>query len=89
MGITGGCDERSLGNLQTREVFNDLSGFETDGDDLPYQTQNILRVIVPIGIVGDAAAFVGGDLILIDDPFEGGTVAEAVVVGFFRDFGEG
>jgi hypothetical protein len=55
--------------LQIREVFNDLSGFETDGDDLPYQTQNILRVIVPIGIVGDAAAFVGGDLILIDDPF--------------------
>jgi len=48
-----------------------------------------LRVFGAIGVAGDAAAFVGGDLILVDDPFEGGAVAEAVVLGFFRDAAEG
>ena len=34
-----------------------------------------------LGVVDDAGALVGRDLVLVDDPFEGGAVAEAVVVG--------
>ena len=39
-----------------------------------------MGVVVAVGVVDDAGAFVGGDLVLVDDPFEGGAVAEAVVV---------
>ena len=38
-----------------------------------------------VGVVGDAAAFVGFDAAVVDDPFEGGAVAEAVVEDFGRD----
>ena len=53
------------------------------------EADDVLRVVVAVGVVGDAAAFVGGDLVLVDDPFEGGAVAEAVFEGFGRDAGEG
>jgi len=42
-----------------------------------------------VGIGRDAAAFVGGDLSLVDDPFQGTAVAKAVVERFGRDCGEG
>ena len=42
-----------------------------------------------VGVGFDAGAFVFGDLVLVDDPFEGGAVAEAVVEGFGRDWREG
>ena len=41
----------------------------------------MLRVVGAVGVVDDAAAFVGSDAVLVDDPFEGGAVAEAVVEG--------
>jgi hypothetical protein len=62
---------------------------QADGDHLTDQAEDVLRIVGAVGIVGDAAAFVGGNLILVDDPFESGTVAEAVVVGFFWDAAEG
>jgi hypothetical protein len=49
------------------------------------QTGNILRIVFAIRVVRYAAALVGGDLILIDDPFEGGAIAEAVFISFGRD----
>jgi tRNA1(Val) A37 N6-methylase TrmN6 len=36
-----------------------------------------LVVVFAVGVGGDAAALVGGDLVLVDDPIEGGAVAEA------------
>ena len=36
-----------------------------------------------------AAAFIGGDLVLVNDPFEGAAVAELVFVDLGRDVGEG
>ena len=41
-----------------------------------------------LGSERDAAPLVGADLVLVDDPFQGGAVAEAVVEGFGRDCGE-
>src|SRR5208282_3694430 len=63
-------------------------GLQADGDHLSDQADDVLRIVGAIWIVGDAASFVGRDLILIDDPFECGAIAEAIVVGFFRDSGE-
>jgi len=39
-----------------------------------------LGVVFAVGIVDDAGAGVGGDAVLVDYPFEGGAVAEFVVV---------
>ena len=41
-----------------------------------------------VGVVDDAGAGVGGDAVLVDDPFEGGAVAEAVVEGGGGDAAE-
>ena len=56
-------------------------GFEGDGDDLADEAEDVLGVVVSVGVVDDVGALVGGDLVLVDDPFEGGAVAEAVVEG--------
>ena len=55
-------------------------GFQGDGDDLADEAEDVVGVVFAVGVVDDAGAFVGGDLVLVDDPFQGGAVAEAVVV---------
>lgn len=75
-------------NFQFGEGGDDLDGFEADSDDLTDEAENIFAIVLAIWIIGDAAAFVGGDLVLVDDPFEGGAVAKTVIVGFRRDAGE-
>jgi len=42
-----------------------------------------------LGVVDDAGALVGRDLVLVDDPFEGGAVAEAVVIRGGGDAAQG
>jgi hypothetical protein len=84
--------ERDLGvvlaHAQRRERADDARRFEADRDDLANQAEDIGWIVSAVGVVGDAAALVGGDLLLVDDPFEGGAVAEAVFVGFGRDAGQ-
>jgi len=62
------------------ETVDDLDRFEADAGDLADEADDVLGVILAIGVGDDAGAFVGGDLVLVDDPFEGGAVAEAVVI---------
>ncbi len=42
-----------------------------------------------VGVVDDAGARVGGDTVLVDDPFEGGAIAEALVKDGGRDTAQG
>jgi len=65
-----GC---SLG--QGRQALDNLDRFQADGDDLGDQAYDVRGIVRAVGVVGDAAAFVGADLVLVNDPFEGGTVA--------------
>ena len=52
---------------------------DAGGDDAFDEFQDVLRVVASaVGIVRDAAALVGFDAVLVDDPIEGGAVAEAV-----------
>ena len=46
-------------------------------------------IVFPVGVIGDAAALVGRDLVLVNDPLQRGAVAEAVFVCLWRDAGEG
>ena len=70
MGLGGGGEKRGEGGY-------DFHGLEAEVDDLGGQADDVLGVVGAVGVAGDVGAFVGGHLILVDDPVEGGTVAEA------------
>ena len=59
----------------------DLHGFEADVDDLTDEAEDVFGIAGAVGIVGDAAALVGGDRTLVDDPLQGRAVAQAIFVG--------
>jgi len=77
--MDGGFD--GWAEIEGGQGGDDLLGFERDGDELADEAEDILRVVFAVGVVDDAGALVDGDLILVDDPFDGGAVAEAVVEG--------
>lgn len=79
----------SGGEVERRQTSDDLLGFEGDRDDLADEAEYVLRVVVAVWVVDDAGALIGGDPVLIDHPFEGGAVAEAVVEGFGWDAAQG
>ena len=56
------------------EGVDDLDGFDGDADDLTDEADDVFGVVGEVGVGGDAAALVGGDLVLVDDPIEGGAV---------------
>ena len=66
-----------------------MDGFERDSDDLTDEAEDVLGIVGAVGVVGDAGATVGRDLVLVNDPFEGGAVAEAVFIAFERNALEG
>jgi hypothetical protein len=66
----------AAGSPERWKRANNLDRFQADTDDLPNQAKNVRRIIRSIRIIGDAAALVRRDLVLIDDPFERGAIAE-------------
>jgi len=87
------CPAKGLAGLLwlklLRQPLNNLDGFDAHANDLPYEADNVFGIVGAVGVGGDAGAFVGGDLVLVDDSFEGGAVAKAVVEGFGWDGDEG
>ena len=71
------------------EAGDETLRFEGDGDDLGDEAEDVFWIVLAVGVVDDAGARVGGDAVLVDHPFEGGTVAETVVEGGGRDAAEG
>ena len=71
-----------LPNPQLRQPRHDLDRLQADADHLADEAHDVLRVVGAVGVVDDAAAFVGFEAVLVDHPFEGGAVAEAVGEGF-------
>lgn len=78
-----------LTEIEGGEAGDDCSRFEGDGDDLSDEAQYIFVVVGAVGVVDDAGAGVDGDAVLVDDPFQGGAVAEAVVEDGGRDAAQG
>ena len=76
-------------NAQLGQGFHDVHGCQADGNDLTDKAHDVLRIVGAIGIVDDAAALVGRDLILVDDPLQRRAVAEAVFVSLGRDAAQG
>jgi hypothetical protein len=50
------------------------------------EAEDVFLIVVAVGVIGDAGALVGGDLILVNHPFQRGAVAQAVIVGWMVRF---
>ena len=74
-----------MSNPQLRQPFQNLYRLQTHANDLADQAHDILWILGAVGVVGDAAALVSLDAVLVDHPFEGGAVAKAVVEHFAGD----
>lgn len=85
---------RSLVNFQLRKIVDDLHRFKADCDDSLEQFQRVAGVVhgfggPEVGIVHNAAVFVGGDGLAFHDPVDGGFAVDDVVVGFKGNAGDG
>jgi|SRR5579862_599718 len=65
-----------------RKRIHNCHGFHTHTHNLPNEADDVVGVVFAVGVGFDAAAFVFGDLVLVDDPIDGGAVAEAVEEDF-------
>lgn len=74
---------------QSGELPYQADGFEADGDDLADEADYVFGVAGAVWVVDYAGAGVGGDSVLVDYPLEGAAVAQAVLLDFGRDAGEG
>jgi hypothetical protein len=69
--------ERSLVNFQLRKIVDDLHRLKAEGDDSLQQFQRVAGVVhgfggPEVGVVGDAAIFVGRNGVAFHDPVDGG-----------------
>ena len=70
---------------QGGKLADQADSFEADGHDPADETDDVLGIVRAVGAVDDAGALVGGDAVLVDHPFEGAAVTEAVFVSLGRD----
>jgi len=70
---------------QSGKLADEADGFEADGHNLADETDGVLGIVRAVGVVDDAGAHVGGDAVLVDHPFEGAAITEAVFVNLGRD----
>lgn len=70
------------GVKEVRKSVDETDGVQAYADNLADEVDYVAGIVVA---VGDGIAF---DLVLVDDPFEGGAGAEAVIVSFRRDAGQ-
>jgi hypothetical protein len=66
------CNALSSAFFDRWQTIHQLYRLQTHGDDLGDEADDVLGVVGAVGVVGDAAAFVSADLVLVNDPFEGG-----------------
>jgi hypothetical protein len=85
----GHVEAEAFEEAQGEEEADGREGFEAEADDLGDEADDVFGVVGAVGVEADGAAGGFGDLVLIDHPIEGATVAEAIVEGFRRNAGEG
>jgi hypothetical protein len=56
-----------MGLVPGREVADEGEGFEAEADDLAEEADDVFGVVGAVGVESDAAAWVFGDLVLVDD----------------------
>ena len=58
-----------------RQPAHNPHRLQTHPHDLAHQADDVFGVVGPVGVAGDAGAFVGFDAVLVDDSFDGTAVA--------------
>ena len=61
-----------------RQPSHYLYRFQADAHDLADEADDVFFVVGAVGVGADAAAFVGLDAVLVDDPLQGAAVTEPV-----------
>ena len=83
MDFSVGVDSGHGGSLSTNATVSTLTR-----TTWPTRRTMYSRVVVAVGVGADAAALVFAHLVLVDHPFQGAAVAEAVVEDLRRDAGK-
>lgn len=75
-----------LSQPKLRQRLHDLHGFDAERDDALEQVDDVARLVVlvapEVGVVDDAALFVGGDGVALHDPLDGVKKLRASDVNF-------
>jgi len=71
--------------LKCGQGFYKLDGLKAHASDLAHETHNVFGVVGTVRVGADAAVLVLRHLILVNHPFEGATIAQAVFKGFRWD----
>ena len=74
--------------ILVRQALHNPRGFQAHLDHLPDQADDIFRIVGAVGVGFDAAKFVLGHLILIDDPIERAAVPEPIFKRLLGNAGE-
>ena len=69
---------QSLCSTLPRQTTHYLHRFQADAHDLADEADDVFFVVGAVGVGVDAAAFVGLDAVLVNDPLQGAAVAEAI-----------
>ena len=64
---------------QWRKARHDIVRLQAHGYHLAEETHDVLLVVGSVWVARDVAVLVAADAILVDHPFQGGPIAEAVV----------
>src|SRR5262249_10276569 len=76
--LSGACGPRPAVRLSSRiplrQPRHEARRLDADADHLADQPDDVFRVVRPVGVGADAAAFVLRDLVLVDDPCQGAAV---------------
>ncbi len=90
---TGRGKRSSVKFVEGGEGGEEAGSFEAEADDALEEVEDVAGIagfFAPgVGVVGDAAGFVGGDGVALHDPFDGGFAVDDVIVGFQGDVAEG
>ena len=71
--------------LEGGQGFDKLNAFKAHANDLAHEAHDVFGVIGAVGVGADAAVLVLRHLVLVNHPFEGAAVAQAVFKGFGWD----
>jgi len=68
--------------LEGGQGFYELNGFQAHANDLAREAHDVFGVVGAVGVGADAAVLVFRHLVLVNHPFEGAAIAQAVFKGF-------
>ena len=83
--VSHGQKAAGRGPLEGGQGIYELNGFKANANDLAHQAHDVFGVARAVGVGADAAVLVFRHLVLVNHPFEGAAIAQAVFKGLGWD----